>query len=302
MRCKHDLIMRRHIKMNELSIIHILKVKEMITRRKKLIRIALLPLIGILLFFAFRIDIRIAEYDIKHEKITEPFTIALIADLHSCDYGEGQKELLTKLYFEEPDIVLLAGDIIDDKSPQDKGKEFLSAVSKKYPTYYVSGNHEFWSNDVTAIKKMIRDYGIPVLEGVCIPIEIRGQTINLCGIDDPEVGEREFSRQLDACSKTANKNRFSILLTHRPERISKYLPYDFDLILAGHTHGGQWRIPGILNGLLAPHQGLFPPHAGGLYEFEDKTMIVSRGLAKESTRIPRIFNRPEIVIIKVQPK
>lgn len=272
-------------------------------RKNKMILIALLLLFHVVLFFfACRTDIRIAKYEIKSNKVTEDFTIALITDLHSCDYGEGQEELLSQLYPEEPDIVLLGGDIVDDMFSRGSVKELLSVVSKKYPTYYVSGNHEVWSNEIDIIKTMIRDYGIVVLEGDCIPIEIRGQTINLCGIDDPEMGAHLFSHQLENCFKTVDKDHFTILLTHRPEVISKYLTYNVDLILAGHAHGGQWRIPGLLNGLYAPNQGLFPKYAGGLYAFEDKTMIVSRGLARETTRVPRIFNRPEIVIVKMKPE
>lgn len=67
-----------------------------------------------------------------------------------------------------------------------------------------------------------------------------------------------------------------------------------------HAHGGQWRIPGVLNGLYAPNQGLFPKYGGGRYDFDGQTMIVSRGLARESTRAPRFFNRPELVVIEVE--
>lgn len=90
---------------------------------------------------------------------------------------------------------------------------------------------------------------------------------------------------------------YTILLTHRPERLDVYCQYGFDLVLAGHAHGGQWRIPGIVNGLWAPNQRLFPAYAGGRYEQNGTTMIVSRGLARESTWLPRWYNRPELVII-----
>ena len=78
-----------------------------------------------------------------------------------------------------------------------------------------------------------------------------------------------------------DKETYTILLTHRPELIDVYSQYDFDLVLSGHAHGGQWRIPGILNGLYAPNQGIFPAYAGGLYEQNGTIMIVSRGLARE---------------------
>lgn len=93
---------------------------------------------------------------------------------------------------------------------------------------------------------------------------------------------------------------YTILLSHRPEYFETYAKYPFDLVLCGHAHSGQWRIPFLLNGLYAPHQEIFPKYAGGLYEAENMRMIVSRGLARKTTYIPRIFNRPELVIIDLQ--
>ncbi|MBQ4118259.1 MAG: metallophosphoesterase, partial [Oscillospiraceae bacterium] len=92
---------------------------------------------------------------------------------------------------------------------------------------------------------------------------------------------------------------FNVLLVHRPEYIEQYAKLGFDLVLCGHAHGGQWRIPGVLNGIYAPGQGVFPKYAGGIYEVNGTTLVVSRGLAKESTPIPRVFNRPELVIIDI---
>ena len=98
---------------------------------------------------------------------------------------------------------------------------------------------------------------------------------------------------------TENGN-YTILLSHRPELFEHYVSRGFDLVLCGHAHGGQWRIPRILNGLYAPNQGLFPQYAGGQYDSDATTMIVSRGLARESTRLPRIFNRPELVLVEIR--
>ncbi len=93
-----------------------------------------------------------------------------------------------------------------------------------------------------------------------------------------------------------------MLLAHRPELAEKYAAAGaFDLVVAGHAHGGQVRIPGLVNGLLAPHQGWFPRYAGGLYTLDGMTMIVSRGLAREFTLLPRVFNRPEVVLVTVVP-
>ena len=99
----------------------------------------------------------------------------------------------------------------------------------------------------------------------------------------------------------AEPGLYTILLAHRPEELELYASLGFDLVLTGHAHGGQWRIPGVLNGLYAPDQGLFPRYAGGRYELDGTVMIVSRGLARESTRVPRFYNRPELVMIELKP-
>ena len=116
------------------------------------------------------------------------------------------------------------------------------------------------------------------------------------------MGETGFAEQLDSLAQAnADFSGFSLLLAHRPARIQQYLSGGYDLVLCGHAHGGQWRIPGILNGLLAPDEGFFPKYAGGTYRFDETTMIVSRGLARESTRVPRLYNPPELVLVELQP-
>lgn len=240
-------------------------------------------------------------YELEAPEVDRPIRLALVTDLHSCDYGQGQEELLDAIASQAPDAVLLGGDIIDDDIPREKGEEFVTKVSQTYPTFYVSGNHEFRTEDMEGIKDFLRTAGAYVLEGDCLPLTIQGQTIQICGVDDPEgIGQEAMDRQLAQAAAQADPALFTVLLSHRPEQIEHYRSFGaFDLILSGHAHGGQWRIPGLLNGLLAPNQGLFPDYAGGRYDFPDATFVVSRGLARESTRIPRLFNSPELVIIEI---
>ncbi len=150
----------------------------------------------------------------------------------------------------------------------------------------------------------LRANNIYVLDGESVDVEIGNQKISLSGINDPDK-ERftgrsgDFYSELDKIQREKDDNLFRILLAHRPSYIENYLKYDFDLVLCGHAHGGQWRIPFILNGVFAPDEGWLPKYAGGKYDFPNGQMIVSRGLARESTRVPRIFNRPELVIVDV---
>ena len=134
---------------------------------------------------------------------------------------------------------------------------------------------------------------------------VNGESINICGVDDPAVVEytehgQGIEWQMKEALKGVDTENYTILLSHRPELIDTYKEYDFDLVLSGHAHGGQWRIPGLINGIYVPNQGLFPQYAGGRYDYDTGTLSVSRGLARESTPIPRVFNRPELVIVKVK--
>jgi len=248
-------------------------------------------------------SLSVNHYTVNTNKITAPVRLALVTDLHSCDYGNGQDRLIKAVLSEQPDVILLGGDIFDDDLPPEKGIEFVSGIARKAPIYYVSGNHEFWSRRADKFKDILISYGVKVLEGTAEDIEIRGERLRIYGIDDPDTGyypsrALPYAEQLRRLRKDASTDRYRILLAHRPERVAEYLPIGFDMALFGHAHGGQWRIPwGLESGLFSPGQGLFPKYSNGMHISGQTTMIVSRGMAKESTDVPRVFNRPELVMI-----
>lgn len=269
-------------------------LKKIITKIIILIFIALI---------AFDSRLKIAEYKIDSPKLSAPVRIALITDLHSCRYGENQEKLLSKLNSCQPDIVLLGGDIFDDVMPDDNAHILVKECARRYKTYYVSGNHEWWSGRMAEIFTLITSCGAEILRGESISLDINGQKITLSGIDDPDstdIKHPAWKTQLSSVGESLSAKKYNILLTHRPENGELYAQYGFDLALSGHAHGGQWRIPFLLNGLYAPNQGFFPKLAGGMYDFDGNKLIVSRGLSRENTSIPRIFNRPELVFITVE--
>ena len=277
-------------------------------RRTKIILI-LLAVLLLLILPGFYNALAIRRYTVEAPGIARPVRIALITDLHSCAYGEGQRELLDAIDKETPDLILLGGDIFDDNLPDDNAETFLRSIGGRYPAYYVTGNHEYWSGEAGFARKMaiLEECGIVRLSGETDTVEVNGSRIMLCGVDDPdawrsgegfaEYTEGCFREQVARTAEQTGDSAYTILLTHRPELLDVYNQYGFDLVLAGHAHGGQWRIPGIVNGLWAPNQGLFPAYVGGRYEQNGTTMIVSRGLARESTWLPRWYNRPELVIL-----
>lgn len=246
--------------------------------------------------------LNVVHYAVEAGEITRPVRIALVTDLHSCAYGPDQRELIKAVDAEAPDIVALVGDIFDDDLPDDNTEAFLAGIAGRYPCWYVTGNHEHLSKGKAFDRKMaiLKRLGIPRLSGQSASVEVNGQRLTVCGVDDPCAWSKSREKKYKAqVRKLAGAKGFALLLAHRPEYATYYAECGFDLVLSGHAHGGQVRVPWLINGLYAPNQGFLPKYAGGLYQIGDTTLIVSRGLARESTRVPRFYNRPELVIIDI---
>ena len=272
-------------------------------KKKSVFIICIILIVGILTV-SFDVRLKTVVYTIKTPKITEKMKIALVADLHSCSYGKNQNRLLNEIEKYQPDAVMLGGDIFDDVLDDNNARVFIEKMAEKYKTYYVSGNHEWWSGGMQSVFDYLSSKGVVVLRGNSELLKIGENVITISGIDDPEVNRYDsthvaWEEQLEQAGESLESNHLNILLTHRPEYANEYFRYDFDVVLSGHAHGGQFRIPFILNGLYAPNQGFFPKLAGGIYDFDGRKLIVSRGLARESTRLPRIFNRPELVFVNL---
>ena len=270
-------------------------------KAKKIIRWIFPGVVILLLLLTFWYEIPVTEHmEIEAEEIDSEVRIALVTDLHSCYYGKNMNALVKRVDKENPDLVLMAGDIFDDDLKDTNARIFVEDMVKKYPCFYVTGNHEYWSERVDEIKEYLKSTGVSVLEGNYKTVEINGNSIDVCGVDDPTRLRRDAWRgQLEsACVDDGN---YKILLSHRPEEVIEYAKYDYDLIVAGHAHGGQWRIPFTKKGYFAPNQGMFATYVDGLYNLQNGSkMVVSRGLARESTPAPRFFNHPELIIITLK--
>lgn len=274
-----------------------------LTRKQIITRVIIFTVLAALIGPGLYNKLKIVNYTIESDKIDTPVRIALVTDLHSCRYGDHESELIEAIDSQHPDIILLGGDIFDDKIGNENTIDFLEGINGRYPIYYVTGNHEFWGgvDQYDVQMSILDDMGIPRLQGDVLSLDINGNSIGLAGVDDYDgylvdedlILEDQF---VDAYLNL-DADSYNIILAHRPEYIDTYSAHNYDLALCGHAHGGQWRIPGLLNGLYAPNQGMFPKYAGGLYTMGNTTMIVSRGLARESTRLPRLYNRPELVIV-----
>lgn len=251
--------------------------------------------------------IGITEVKITSSKIPSSFKgykILQISDLHNKKFGNKQGVLIQKIESIDPDIIAITGDLIDSKSyDAEVSMELIRELVKEYPVYFVTGNHEKWSGKYNNLEKELKNHHVTVLRNEHVTIQKGEQKINLLGIDDPEfvTGNRdEGSVVKDAILKAKFEmlpNTFDVLLSHRPEFLTEYADEQLDLVLSGHAHGGQVRLP-FIGGLVAPNQGVFPTYTAGLYEEQNTSMVVSRGLG--NSIIPqRIFNRPELVVVQL---
>ena len=267
----------------------------------------ILPVLAILVALALiALDERLIlrTYTVASPKLTAEVRLAVVTDFHSSDNADDVVAMVASC---APDAVLMVGDMFDDDTanrPTERTLSLMRQLSAQYPCYYVSGNHEAWTGEMDALYQQTEEAGVTVLRMSSGVLTVRGQRIALCGVPDPYEmvfsGAPDTEEQLRQALEDVDSADFTVLLAHRPELLAKYAQFPVDLVVSGHAHGGQVRIPGVLNGLYAPNQGWFPKLAGGAYTQDGTTLIVSRGLAVR-TRLPRIFNRPEVVLVRCVP-
>lgn len=233
------------------------------------------------------------------------FQIAQVSDLHNAEFGEKNVKLLELLLRSEPDIIAITGDLIDaEHTDIEVTINFVKEAVKIAPVYYVTGNHEASLSQYSELKIELEAIGVIVLEDEKIQIRYDNEQITLMGLADPA-----FTLKSDLFGETSamvisklnnlsdDENNYTILLSHRPELFESYVYCNMDLVLSGHAHGGQFRLP-FIGGLIAPNQGIFPKYDAGLYTKGNTTMIVSRGIGNSIIPI-RFNNRPEIVIVEL---
>lgn len=231
------------------------------------------------------------------------FKIAQISDLHNAEFGQDHSEIIRILKEEKPQIIVITGDLIDSNHlDMDTAISFVQQAVTIAPCYYVTGNHEAWiKEDYQKLEDRLLDSNVIILHDEVVIFERDSESIQLIGLDDPEFSDQDsYIQQIVLSTKLSNlnlDNRFRLLLSHRPEAFDAYVDNNIDLVLSGHTHGGQFRLP-FIGGVVAPNQGFFPKVDAGEYHQFNTTMIVSRGLGNSIIPI-RINNRPEVVIVEL---
>lgn len=215
--------------------------------------------------------------------------IVHLSDLHGKRFGRDNARLISLVAREKPDFIAFTGDIIHLYTPKNISVAVatVTSLSAVAPVIFVAGNHEMRNKGYRNLRKQLMEAGAEVLDDRCINIG----GITVAGLN----GASLRNAKIDAVTPHDSPK---ILLAHEPQFFARYSDAGYDLILCGHAHGGQWRIPFTGIGLYAPGQGAFPKYTSGVHGRGKSAMVISRGLGNSEFPL-RLFNRPEIVVIEI---
>ncbi|MCI8622739.1 MAG: hypothetical protein HFG26_03660 [Provencibacterium sp.] len=265
-------------------------------------------------------------YSLYSSKIETPVRAVLISDLHQAAFGEDNEELISRIGELRPDMILMAGDIVNkEQTDIDYAVRLCRRLSAVAPVYYGLGNHEneaVYGNDLNVefleekrgllgenpenfsaieqgeLLKRLEEAGVTVLQNEAVLADIQGNSIQIGGISTNLSSFWPYSGAFISRFAESEPQSFKILISHRPDPVMEYIAgYAIELAVSGHNHGGVIRIPGV-GGLLSADEGLFPDYDSGRFESGPMTLLISRGLGGHGV-IPRVFNPPELVIIDI---
>ena len=255
-------------------------------------------------------------FEYTSPKLSEEIKAVILSDIHDHEFGEGNSELIFEVKENEPDIIFVLGDMLNDSSEDyHVAVELTRELAEIALTYYALGNHEisYMETHGKELQDALESAGAKILELESQYIEVKGQKIRIGGMYDyafaldgdnttnpehmvPEVYEflRDFQETDD----------FKLMLTHKPDAFifgDAPKTWDIDLVISGHDHGGQVILP-FVGGLFGGDQGWFPDYVYGMHSFEKYDMLITRGLGSNPKILPRFNNRPEVMVLTMEPE
>ena len=296
---------------------------HLLKRRKRIFMAAGIVLAAVIAIAVFiKVEIYISynsleaeEYTISSDRINSEVKLALISDLHDHTFGEKNEELVQMLKEQEPDLILMAGDMINDISKDSHvAVELIEQVKDIAPVYYSLGNQEedYIGRGTSDLLNELKDAGAIVLDDSYQDIQVNGNAIRLGGMYD-------YAFALDGNNTTTKESMrpslyqfltdfqdtdsYRLMMAHRPDSFifgDAAKTWEIDLVVSGHNHGGQVILP-FLGGIYGGDQGWFPKYVDGVHHFKKvKNMVITRGLGSGEEKLPRFNNKPEVVMIYLE--
>jgi len=269
-------------------------------RRLSTLLFVLALVIGVGMFAQYQNNHLVVEHFAVDTDRIGAFRIVHLSDLHGKQFGFQNEELYQAVVETEPDLVVFTGDMIHfTANNRDDVVAFLARLNQTAPVVCIPGNHEWRSHVREEFFAQLRATGVVVLENEIFTAHFGDKTVHILGLDErySDGARGETTRTL--LGELAGHDGLRIVLSHYPQYFAlldedSYRLFDFDLMFAGHAHGGQWRIPGF-GALYAHGQGVCPPYVSGMYEGR---LVVSPGLGNSAFPL-RLFNYPQINVIDI---
>ena len=246
------------------------------------------------------------NYTIESKKIDNDINLIIISDLHDNELGENNINLVEKIKSKSPDMVLVVGDMVNDNSYNSNiVVDFLKQISLTIPVYYSLGNTEedYIKANTSDLIEELEDINVTVLNNEYKDVKINNTTIRVGGMYDYAFGVGNKKVYNFLCDFQDTKN-YKIMMAHRPDSFifgDASEVWDIDLVVSGHTHGGQVRLP-FIGGLYVGDQGYFPKYDKGLFDLNKIKILITSGLGSGNQKIPRFNNVPEVVNLKITSK
>ena len=251
-------------------------------------------------------NLTFTNYTINSNKVNDNINVTIISDLHENIFGEDNTDLIKKIEKQSPDIILVAGDMTNEDSTDIKlVTNLMKRLSEIAPVFYSLGNTEY--DNITKfnsdIIKQLENVNVTVLDKEYEDIKIKNTTIRVGGMYEYAFALNGNSTYKFLCDFQHTEN-YKIMIAHRPDSFifgDASEVWDIDLVVSGHTHGGQVRVP-FKGGLYVGDQGYFPMYDKGLFDLNKIKILISSGLGSGKQKIPRFNNVPEVVNLKITNK
>ena len=283
-------------------------------------RLGLLLLLVLALWMAggllrSRYALTVRRWEVPLPRLTAPVRAAVLSDLHGVEFGDHSRSLTERVAAEQPDLILLAGDMLNDTSLDAGGlTDLVARLAEIAPVYFAWGNHEldYLAAGTSPLQAELEAAGAAVLELGYADITVNGAELRLGGLYEYAFAMDDFNtcdpERMDPAvygflTDFQATDRCRILLSHRPDSFifgEAAATWDAELVISGHLHGGQAVLP-FLGGVFGGDQGLFPAYVHGLYLKDNLCLVITSGLGTEPGR-PRFRNPPEILILDLLPR
>jgi predicted MPP superfamily phosphohydrolase len=216
-----------------------------------------------------------------------------ISDLHLSSFSRYFAKVARQVADLRPDLIVLTGDYLEEERNIRGVLSFLKELKAKHGIYAVQGNWEYWSRlEGENLRRHFAGVGVKLLINERADLEVNGRALSIFGLDYPSATDH-----LDQLQKEIDPQRFNLMLSHVPAFAHEQLSEHINLILSGHTHGGQVRLPFLPPLYLPRYSGRF---VAGFYQVSQHRipLYVSRGVGTSVLPL-RFFCRPEIGLFEL---